>query len=455
MTTLSASPVRIAALALVVGAVTVSPTAAQPAAGSGLPGGYGHLGPPPPGYPGTGAAPSYNAPRSAPAAAPRTMQPQAAPRPASTPKSYGPLPDNLSIQVAQLAANDQQQESRIRKLERDVSSIKGGAPIRLGSSNVDSAAGLRPHTSYVVRPGDSLWRVASAHRVAPGEIMQLNRMKSDSVMVGQTLMIPAPHGSSGLTTTQVAYKPVYHTVRSGDTSSVIAKKYGVSRQSLMEANPHVDFGGGLIPGSRLIIPGKTVSVSVPKTSSSTSSSSSGSYVVKPGDSLKAIAIKHGTTTANLASLNGIKDANKLVVGQRLVLPGGKATTSRSTASTSSSKSKSTPKSTPPPTSSDTVPIPGMGLPPPPPGYGAASAGATPPPPAAASTSKPASKPVSSDSTHRGVLAYRVDGTDSIDTIASQFGTTPARIREINHLQPTTQLKSGDEIMVPAMAGVGN
>jgi lysozyme len=265
-------------------------------------------------------------------------------------------------------------------------------------------------------------------------------------------MIPAPHGSSASMTTQTVSKPVYHTVRSGDTSSGIAKKYGVSRQSLMEANPRVDFGGGLIPGSRVVIPGKTTRVEVPKTTTSTTSSASGSYIVKPGDSLKAIAIKHGTTTANLAALNGIKDANKVVVGQRLVLPGGKATTSHSTAS--SSKSKSTPKTTPPPPmSSDTVPIPGMGLPPPPPGYGTAGASA---PPATPPASKPASKPAAAPSdSHRGVLAYRVDNTDTIETIAGQFGTTPARIREINHLQPSTQLKNGDEIMVPAMAGVGN
>jgi LysM repeat protein len=47
----------------------------------------------------------------------------------------------------------------------------------------------------------------------------------------------------------------------------------------------------------------------------------------------------------------------------------------------------------------------------------------------------------------------VDATDTIDSIASQFGTTPARIREINHLQPTTKLSIGDEIVVPALGAV--
>jgi spore germination protein YaaH len=52
-----------------------------------------------------------------------------------------------------------------------------------------------------------------------------------------------------------------------------------------------------------------------------------------------------------------------------------------------------------------------------------------------------------------VLAYRVDNTDNLESIASQFSTTPARIREMNHLQSTTKLNAGDEIMVPALGAV--
>ena len=38
-------------------------------------------------------------------------------------------------------------------------------------------------------------------------------------------------------------------------------------------------------------------------------------------------------------------------------------------------------------------------------------------------------------------------------IRDRLRTTPQRIREMNHLQPTTQLKDGDEIMVPALGAV--
>lgn len=44
------------------------------------------------------------------------------------------------------------------------------------------------------------------------------------------------------------------------------------------------------------------------------------YRVKSGDTLGAIAKKHGTTVAVLTKLNGIKDASKINVGQSIKLP---------------------------------------------------------------------------------------------------------------------------------------
>lgn len=41
------------------------------------------------------------------------------------------------------------------------------------------------------------------------------------------------------------------------------------------------------------------------------------YVVKPGDNLTLIASKHKTSVSKLVKLNGIKDKNKITVGQRL------------------------------------------------------------------------------------------------------------------------------------------
>lgn len=44
------------------------------------------------------------------------------------------------------------------------------------------------------------------------------------------------------------------------------------------------------------------------------------YTVQKGDSLSAIAKRHGTTVQELAALNNIKNVNLIRVGQTLTIP---------------------------------------------------------------------------------------------------------------------------------------
>ncbi|MEC1546387.1 N-acetylmuramoyl-L-alanine amidase [Bacillus halotolerans] len=58
-----------------------------------------------------------------------------------------------------------------------------------------------------------------------------------------------------------------------------------------------------------------------KSSSSAPKASGGTYTIKKGDTLSAIAKEHGVSVANLQSWNNIKDPNKITVGQKLKLEG--------------------------------------------------------------------------------------------------------------------------------------
>ncbi|MGV3662978.1 MAG: LysM peptidoglycan-binding domain-containing protein [Prosthecobacter sp.] len=376
--------------------------------------GYPTTYPPPPGYtyppppPGYGPPPAgtggYKAPtkaasttKSGSKTASSSKKSTAGPPP--QPKVYGPTGD-LSSQVARIKDSDKVQNLRLGELERDVSSIKRGGKGSSGS-RYDGGADIAAHTSYVARPGDTLFRIASTHRVSVGEIQQLNRMTQDEVHVGQTLLIPSPHRISSPTTTQASYRPS--------------------------------------------TPGSGESRHVSTTTKTTTSPLY--YTVKKGDSLKGIAIKHKMTTASLASANKIKDANKIFVGQRLSIPGRTVTTTRPSVA-------ATPRAH---ESNDTVPLPGYGVPSsPPPGAGLGLApppAPAPMPPAVQPAPAPAKPAASVHDTHRGILAYRVDRSDTLESIAQQFSTTPDQIREMNHLQAGVPLKSGDEIMVPAMGAV--
>lgn len=50
---------------------------------------------------------------------------------------------------------------------------------------------------------------------------------------------------------------------------------------------------------------------------------SATYIVKPGDTLGAIAKRNGVTVASLAAANGIRDVNRVDAGQQLTIPGAK------------------------------------------------------------------------------------------------------------------------------------
>ena len=95
-----------------------------------------------------------------------------------------------------------------------------------------------------------------------------------------------------------------YTVKSGDTLSSIASKYGTTYQELARING--------ISNPNKIYPGQVL-----KIGGGSSISSTEYYMVKSGDTLSAIAKKYGTTVNQLASWNNIANVNKIYVGQKL------------------------------------------------------------------------------------------------------------------------------------------
>lgn len=115
-----------------------------------------------------------------------------------------------------------------------------------------------------------------------------------------------------------------YTVKSGDTLSAIASRYGMTVNALVTLNG--------IQNANLIYPGQVLRVADSGQGSNvsqkaTTTTTSGSYTVRYGDTLSAIASKYGTTTSTLASINGISNPNWIYPGQVLKLSGGSSTRS--------------------------------------------------------------------------------------------------------------------------------
>lgn len=95
-----------------------------------------------------------------------------------------------------------------------------------------------------------------------------------------------------------------YTVRSGDTLSGIAARYGTTWQHLAQLNGLAD--------PNIIHPGQVLAVggSAPDPAPQT-------YTVKSGDTLSGIAAAYGTSWQHLADINGIADPNLIHPGQVL------------------------------------------------------------------------------------------------------------------------------------------
>ncbi len=59
--------------------------------------------------------------------------------------------------------------------------------------NSPSSKSDRPHKTYVVRPGDSLEKIARIHETTIDELKKLNQLNHDLIIVGQELIVPIPH----------------------------------------------------------------------------------------------------------------------------------------------------------------------------------------------------------------------------------------------------------------------
>lgn len=93
-----------------------------------------------------------------------------------------------------------------------------------------------------------------------------------------------------------------YTVRSGDSLSAIAARFGTTVSALQSANN--------IRNANLIYPGQVLRVNGQVTAQRT-------YTVRSGDNLSVIASRLGTTVSHLQSTNGIRNANLIYPGQTL------------------------------------------------------------------------------------------------------------------------------------------
>ena len=188
--------------------------------------------------------------------------------------------------------------------------------------------------TYTVVAGDSVWKIAHQFGISMDTLRSLNNIQNNFIYPGQVLKIriissnnvttPTPESTPSIptgsqTSTQTPTNQTsdtIYTVKSGDSLWAIANKHGLSVSQLKSIN-HLT-SDIIYPGQKLNTKTKvssqdTVSSSTTKpapsqesiTSSNTSTSTSKTYTVASGDSLWAIANKHGLSVSQLKNMNGL------------------------------------------------------------------------------------------------------------------------------------------------------
>ena len=159
--------------------------------------------------------------------------------------------------------------------------------------------------AYIVQPGDTMFSIAQKFGVSLQALIDANPQIPDPsrLVPGQTVCVPIATPPPG----QCPPNTFPYTVQPGDSMWSIARKFGVSLDALIAANPQIPNPSLIFPGQIVCVPGSQPPGKCPP--------GTFAYTVRPGDSMFTIARRFGV------SLDALIKANPQITNPSMIFPG--------------------------------------------------------------------------------------------------------------------------------------
>jgi LysM repeat protein len=178
------------------------------------------------------------------------------------------------------------------------------------------AANYACGTSYTVQSGDTLGKIAARCGTNFAALLLANPSLGSGnwIYAGQVLVMPGAYFNNGN-----GYAT--YVVARGDTLKSLAMRYGTTMQALANLNGIYNYNL-IYEGQRLIVPAAG-SAPAPGPIPQPAPGGAGKYVIQWGDTLRKIANRLNISLSDLLALNPqIHNPNWVYIGQVINVPGG-------------------------------------------------------------------------------------------------------------------------------------
>lgn len=194
-----------------------------------------------------------------------------------------------------------------------------------------------------VVPGDTISAIAARYGLDTRAVLRLNHLGPTTLihpgqrikLTGAAAHAPARAAAPSVRVSAPASPAATYRVRAGDTISAIAARHGLGVSQVLRLNG--------LRATSVIYPGQTIKLGAGSTSRAAHAAAApaqkaapaaaASYSVKAGDTISAIAARHGLGVAALLRLNGLSARSVIYPGQKIRLGGAAVTASHSAAGT--------------------------------------------------------------------------------------------------------------------------